>query len=386
MTACGMAVALVGVLTACGTPGASADAGTGTVPGCRTTSCRLTDAVNGLVATDGGPPGIIVVVQHGTATRTVTAGVADLATGAPMEDTDAMRLASVAKAFSGAAALALVGQGRLSLDDTVGKWLPTLPSTWSGITLRQLLDHTSRIPDFSRQKAFAQALTSSLQQAPPPAQLLTSVEGLPLLAPEGNDYNYSNSDNIIVALMVQAAAGEPYETVLQDDVYGPLGLTGTSLPSGSALPSPYIHGYDIEPPEPEDVSTVFAAGWTWASGGVVSTPLDASTFVRGYIGGKLFDTATHDAQFHFIAGSSEPPGPGTNAVGLGVFRYTTSCGTVYGHTGNTAGYTQFVASTADGSRSVTVSVNAQITPTVNSDLFGQLRDIDLLGVCDALGR
>ena len=121
-------------------------------------------------------------------------------------------------------------------------------------------------------------------------------------------------------------------------------------------------------------------------GRVVSTPLEASSFVRGYVGGKLFDKATHDAQFHFITGSSEPPGPGTNAVGLGVFRYTTSCGTVYGHTGNTPGYTQFIASTADGSRSVTVSVNGQITPTVNSELFGQLRNIDQLGVCEALGR
>jgi len=375
---------MVAVLAACGGSGMSEGAGAAT--GCRTASCRLTDAVNELAATGGGPPGVIVVVQHGAASQTFSAGVADLDTGAPPEATDAMRLASVAKAFSGAAALALVSQGRLSLDDTVGKWLPTLPSTWSGITLRQLLDHTSRIPDFSRQKAFAQALTANLQQPPPPVDLLSSVEGLPLLTVGGDGYSYSNSDNIIVGLMVQAATGQPYEAVLQSDVFGPLGLTQTSLPSDSALPAPFIHGYDIEPPGAEDVSTLFAAGWTWASGGVVSTPLEASTFVRGYVGGRLFGKATQTAQRQFIAGSSEPPGPGSNAVGLGLFRYTTSCGTVYGHTGNTPGYTQFIASTADGSRSVTVSVNAQITPTVNSELFGQLRNIDLLGVCDALGR
>ncbi len=378
--ALGCAVLPVLTVAACGTAGS--------VPrptGCQTASCRLTDAVNTLVGTDGGPPGVIVVVRHGTSSTTVTAGVADLATGTPPDATDAMRMASVAKAYSGATALALVGQGRLSLDDTVGKWLPTLPATWSAITLRQLLDHTSRIPDFSKQKAFGQALTASLQQPPPPVDLLASVEDLPLLPPKGNDYSYSNSDNIIVALMVQAATGQPYESVLEADVLGPLGLTHTSLPTDSALPSPFIHGYDIEPPV-EDVSNLFAAGWTWSSGGVVATPADASAFIRGYVAGKLFHGATRAAQLHFIAGNSEPPGPGTNAAGLGLFRYTTSCGTVYGHTGNTAGYTQFVASTADGSRSVTVSVNAQITPTVNSRLFGQLRHIDLLGVCDALGR
>ena len=162
----GLVVSLVALLAACGGSGTSG--GATASAGCGTTSCRLTDAVNGLAATAGGPPGVIVVVQHGTSSQTVSAGAADLDTGAPLEATDAMRLASVAKAFSGAAALALVGQGRLSLDDTVGKWLPTLPATWSGITLRQLLDHTSRIPDFSRQKAFAQALTANLQQPPPP--------------------------------------------------------------------------------------------------------------------------------------------------------------------------------------------------------------------------
>jgi len=378
--ALGCAVLPVLTVASCGTAGRPPRPAS-----CQTAPCRLTDAVHTLVGTDGGPPGIIVVIQHGTSSTAVTAGVADLTTGLPPEATDAMRMASVAKAYSGATALALVGQGRLSLDDTVGKWLPTLPSTWAAITLRQLLDHTSRIPDFSKQKAFGQALTANLQQAPPPVDLLASVEGLPLLPPKGNDYSYSNSDNIIVALMVQAVVGQPYESVLQSDVLGPLGLTHTSLPRDSALPAPTIHGYDIEPPV-EDVSNLFAAGWTWSSGGVVATPADASAFIRGYVAGQLFHGATRAAQFHFIAGSSEPPGPGTNAAGLGLFRYTTSCGTVYGHTGNTAGYTQFVASTADGSRSVTVSVNAQITPTVNSQLFGQLRHIDLLGVCDALGR
>jgi D-alanyl-D-alanine carboxypeptidase len=141
----------------------------------------------------------------------------------------------------------------------------------------------------------------------------------------------------------------------------------------------------LDPPGPlEDVTSFFAAGWTWASGGVVATPLDASKFIRGYVAGRLTNKSTHNAQFQFIPGNSEPPGPGTNAAGLGVFRYSTSCGTVYGHTGNTSGYTQFVAATRDGSRSVTVSINLQITPKSNSALFPELRAIDQLGVCAAL--
>ena len=315
----------------------------------------------------------------------MTAGVADLATRQPLTASDEMRLASVSKAYSGAAALALVSSGRLSLSDTIGKWLPCLPRAWSKVTLRQLLNHTSRIPDFSQQQAFVDELLANLQDPPPPADLLTSVEDLPLLPPHGSNYSYSNSDNIIIGLMVGAATGTSYEDALGSQVLEPLGLSHTTLPSDSAIPAPFIHGYDLAPRgQPEDVSSLFAAGWTWASGGIVATPSDATTFIRAYVSGRLLNKSTHDAQFQFVPGDSEPPGPGVNEAGLGVFRYSTPCGTVYGHTGNTAGYTQFVAASLDGSRSVTVSASAQITPTVNSSLFGQLRNIDALAVCAAL--
>jgi D-alanyl-D-alanine carboxypeptidase len=146
-----------------------------------------------------------------------------------------------------------------------------------------------------------------------------------------------------------------------------------------------VHGYGVDPPSaPEDVTGLFAAGWTWASGGIVSTPRDANAFVRAYVRGATTNPTTRAQQFAFIAGGSEPTGPGKNAAGLAIFRYQTRCGTVYGHTGNTAGYTQFAAANADGSRSTVVSINSQITPTVHADRFGELREIFTLAVCSAL--
>ena len=91
-----------------------------------------------------------------------------------------------------------------------------------------------------------------------------------------------------------------------------------------------------------------AAGWAWASGGVVSTPSDADQFVRAYVRGETTNSATREKQFQFVNGTSEPPGPGTNAAGPATFRYQTDCGTVFGHTGNTLGYTQFIAASANG--------------------------------------
>ena len=129
-----------------------------------------------------------------------------------------------------------------------------------------------------------------------------------------------------------------------------------------------------------------AAGWSWASGGIVSTPADLNTFIRAYVGGKLFDERTQAKQRRVIeGGSSEPPGPGKNSAGLAIFRYETSCGTVWGHTGNILGYTQFAAASADGRRSVTVSINAQHTPATGSlVVFEALRRAEELAVCAAL--
>ncbi len=345
----------------------------------------LQRALERFVAREGGPPGIVVVVARGESIDVLTAGYANLRSQQPIRINDHMRLASVAKAFSGAAALALVARGRLSLDDTIGQRLPDLPQSWWPVTLAQLLNHTSGILDFSLEPAFRDALFASLKVAPPPRELLDYLAGKPPSFDPGTQYRYSNSDNIIVGLMVEAATGRPYEQVLERRVYRPLRLTRTSLPSGPDMPRPFVRGYEVQDDPPSDVSELFAAGWSWASGGVVSTPADATRFVRGYVSGALIDRRTRAAQFRFLrGGKSEPPGPGENSAGLALFRYETACGTVYGHTGNTPGYTQFISATADGTRSAVVSINGQITPDRDEKRFAELRRIYTLAVCAAL--
>jgi D-alanyl-D-alanine carboxypeptidase len=339
---------------------------------------ELQKALNAFVSQAGGPPGMVVAIGRGSQFELRTAGVANIVTEVKPAANDQMRLASVAKAFSGAAALSLVSRGQLKLSDTVGKLLTGMPAEWKNVTLSQLLGHTSGVPDFSKSPGFGPALLESLQKAPPPRTLLSYITEPALINP--TRYHYSNSDNILVGLMIQSVTHHSYEGVLATNVFGPLHLTHTSLPRTSAIDNPTLRGYDLKPPV-EDVTRLFAAGWTWASGGVVSTPDDALRFIRGYVSGALENRSTRAAQFTFRPGNSEPPGPGVNSAGLALFKYVTGCGTVYGHTGNTSGYTQFVASSADGRRAVTVSVNAQISPTSNETLLPELRHIFELAVC-----
>ena len=348
----------------------------------------LGSELRGLVGMPGGPPGAIVVVQRPEGRSVYRAGVRDTRSRRPVGVNDHMRIASTAKAFSAAVALSLVDAGKLSLDDTIAARLPWLPAAWGRVTLRDALRHQSGLPDFSKAPAFGDYVGKHLHARPTPRFLLGFIADAPLEFRPGSRYRYSNTDNFIAALMAEAATGRSYERLLRTHVYRPLGLRNTSLPLGAALPSPYLHGYQPDPPGPdEDVSTLISAAYAWASGGLVSTPADLNRFVRGYAGARLFDRAVQRRQLRFRPGGSEPTGPGENSAGLGIFRYRTRCGTVYGHTGNTSGYTQFMAATRDGRRSVTMSISGQIThksPGARGDAFRRMRRIQRDAVCQAL--
>ncbi|GGU43130.1 serine hydrolase domain-containing protein [Streptomyces lavendofoliae] len=348
---------------------------------------ELRNALEELVRLPGGPPGAIAVLQRDRDVRVYRAGVADVESGRPPRPGDHMRLASVSKAYSGAVALQLVDRGQLRLGDTIGKRLPWLPAAWHKVTLRHLLQHTSGLPDYTEDPVFQERFASDPRREFDPHTLLDFVAGQPLLFPPGSRYRYDNSDNVAVALMAEAATGLPYEELLRRLVYRPLGLRNTSLPRGHLLPQPYLHGYAVVPGQrPEDVSTAFGVSALWASGGMVATPNDLNAFMRAYAGGRLLSKETRKQQTKWIPGSSVNPGPGRNEAGLALFRYTTRCGAVLGHTGTMAGYSQLAAATPDGKRSMTFTLDTQVSQQATPELLARMRAVQEDFVCALLRR
>ncbi|MFJ4970585.1 serine hydrolase domain-containing protein [Streptomyces sp. NPDC088755] len=376
------AASLAGLMT--GPARAGGDGGDGRQ---RSVDRELQHGLRALVDTPGGPPGAIAVLTVDGRSEVYRAGTAELGTERPPRTTDHMRIASVAKAFSGAVALHLADSGRVSLDDTLGRWLPRLPAAWHRVTVGQLLNHTSGLPDYTEDPAFIAEFAADPRRRFDSRELLRYVSGDPLRFRPGSAYRYSNSDNIAVALVAEAATGTPYERLLAEIVYRPLGLGSTSLPQGYRLPEPYLHGYDVDPPNrPQDISTALGASGVWASGGIVSTPGELGAFIRAWAGGRDLGPRTRRRQLTFVAGSSEPAGPGRNEAGLALFAYRTRCGTVYGHTGNFPGYTQLAAATKDGERSLTVSLTSQVNSVTNPRLLATLRGLQEDFVCRLLDR
>lgn len=339
-----------------------------------------------LVSAPGGPVGAIATLYRNGRTTALRAGRADVTRpGAPRLG-DHMRIASISKAFGGAVALHLVAQGRLGLNNTIGQELPkVMPPAWSAVTVRQMLNHTSGLPDYTKSDGFFEQATKDPRGYVSPMRIIDWVRGDKLHFTPGSRYEYSNTDNIVVGLIAQRVSGQSYGQLLLRIVFRPAGLTQTTFPTlRISLPAPLIHGYQVEPGKPpRDVTTFLSPSGAWASGAIVSTPANLGAFIRADLGGRFFDRAQRRQQMKFVPGSSSPAGPGTNSAGLAIFRYQTRCGTVYGHTGNFPGYVQWAAATADGRRSVTTSLNIA-APT--GALLAQLRSLQASAVCALLGR
>jgi D-alanyl-D-alanine carboxypeptidase len=353
--------------------------------GAKSTPADVQRGLERLVTSPGGPPGAVATIYRNGKLTTLRAGRADVKRKGAPRASDHMRIASIAKAFSGAVALNLVRAGKLGLDDTIAQRLPAAPAAWGAVTVRQLLNHTSGVPDYTRSKPFMKQAETNPHGYVSPQTVIGWVSGDPLGFTPGSKYEYSNTDNILVGLIAEEVSGETYSGLLQSIVFGPAKLTQTTFPTKIALPEPYIHGYIVAPgEEDQDVSTFLSPSGAWASGAIVSTPRELNAFIRADLGLKFFDRAQQRQQMRFVkGGESSPPGPGKNSAGLALFRYQTKCGTVFGHTGSFPGYAQFAAATADGSGAVTTSLNI---PAPDGKLLAQLRRVQATAVCALLGR
>ena len=337
---------------------------------------------------DGTVPGAVVLIQSDSERQEIAVGESDLPSGAPMSASLPFRIASVSKAFNGAVVLGMVNEGKLKLTDRLPAVWSQAPKAWRKVTVGQLLQHTSGLPDYIRSPKFVKDFIADPQMSRTPEQLVDYVRDEPTEFPPGKKYQYSDTDNIVAGLIAEQTSGKAYPELL-GAVTTPLQLTQTTLPETSEMPAPFMHGYapaEESGGEPEDVSELINPQLAWASGGMISTVDELNTFIRAYAAGDLVDDQVRAAQRQFVPGAGGPPGPGINSSGLAIYRYQTPCGTFLGHTGNMPGYTTFIGASLDGKDSVVVAINSQVSPTSAPDEFRALRALENVALCRAVER
>ena len=312
---------------------------------------------------EAGTPGVVALVRSGPQTWQGASGLGDLAAKRPARAGDRFRIGSVTKSFVATLALQLVGEDKLGLDDHLERWLPGLVPNGDRITVRQLLNHTSGLYDY----------TDDLPEPPrpfQPRQLVAIATGhRPLFAP-GTRFSYSNTNYILAGLIIERVTGQPLATQLQQRIVGPLDLGDTELPATEqALASPYIHGYAPRdqdwrvtdgPAGLVDV-TEMDPSWAWAAGAMVSTTADLARFYQALLSGQLLDPEQLQAM-QTTVDASQQFGHGVR-YGLGLTLLRPGCATeLWGHGGALAGYRTTAFSTKDGDRQLVATTNLQPEP------------------------
>jgi D-alanyl-D-alanine carboxypeptidase len=308
--------------------------------------------LDALVTTDGFPGALAAVRQRDGRTRDYTAGVGDLRTGARPPTDGYVRIGSNTKTFTAVVVLQLVGEGRIRLDEPVATYLPGLVPNGAQITVRQLLQHTSGLAnytDFIPDEEFE----TGLHRYREPRELLDiAFAQAPDFTP-GTSWKYSNTGYIVLGLLIQRVTGRPLAEQITERVIDRAGLRETYFPGvgDESIRTPHPRGY--EGPERVDLTTLDPS-WGWAAGQMIATPSDLNAFFRALLGGGLLRPAEL-AEMRTTVDASAGLWPGAR-YGLGLAGSALSCGGVYwGHGGDIPGFETRGGATEDG-RAVTIAV------------------------------
>lgn len=337
--------------------------------------------------------GTVAVVAQSTGPggrRYATTGVSDTATGRAARVTDKFRIASSTKAFVSTVMLQLVGEGRVSLDDTVEHWLPGVVdgngNDGSAITVRQLLNHTSGL--FNYTGDFPAITTAAGFEADryttwTPRQLVgIAMRHAPDFAP-GTQWEYSNTNYILAGMIVQKATGHTWQQEVTRRIIRPLSLRDTSAPDTSArIPGQHLHGYsDFGEGGPVIDVTDFNPSAAGSAGAMISTTGDLTRFFSALLGGKLLRPAQlAEMKTTVRAASLDPVWPGAR-YGLGLMEIPLTCGGVYySHAGDLSGYTTRDGVSADGRHAVVLEATGDGASDLSTEVAqNALIDTELCG-------
>jgi D-alanyl-D-alanine carboxypeptidase len=312
---------------------------------------KLTAAVDRVVAS--GAPGALVLVREGDRTQTAVAGLSDVGARVRLGASDRFRIGSVSKTFVATVVLQLAAERRLRIDDPVDRWLPGLLAGGDRITIRQLLSHRSGLSDVADEPTVLDGSRSSWS----PQRLVAFAARQPLTGPPGREFHYSNTNYLLLGLIVERVTGRGIASQLDRRIIRPLRLTATTLTPGP-IPGEHVHGHSLPSHQglvdPDgtlrDLETR-STRWAGASGDVVSSASDVARFLAALLHGDLLPPAQLRAM--------ERVQP---RYGLGLAAYRTRCGRAWGHTGNLNGVITVAWSTRDGRRQVVAMANAYPLP------------------------
>jgi D-alanyl-D-alanine carboxypeptidase len=295
------------------------------------------------------------------------------------------RIASNTKTMTAAIIVQLVQEGKLKFSDPVSKYVTGVPNG-DHITIAELLEMRSGLYNYLESPKIAATADRDMSKVWTPAELLAiAFAHKPNFAP-GADYEYSNTNYILLGLIVEKIDGKTLAEAMRVRLFEPLGLRHTTLPPSNvtALPKPYSHGYMYgsssvaftgTPPYSPAVKAAARAGtllptdytnlnttFGWAAGGAVSNASDLATWIKALVSGRVFD-AQYQRRWISSLRPEDPKKPQGQQYGYGIILLSWGKNSMYYHGGETAGYNSFIG--YDPANKVTLVVWTNLTVSVD---------------------
>ncbi|MCI0768289.1 serine hydrolase domain-containing protein [Bacillus sp. TL12] len=306
-----------------------------------------------------GFPGILAKTSEGGKTWSYAAGIADLSTKKPMKTDFRFRIGSVTKTFTATVVLQLAGENRLNLDDSIEKWLPGVIQgngyDDKQITIRQLLNHTSGIAEYTRSKDFNMMDTKKSYTA---EGLVKMGISMPSDFAPGKSWSYSNTGYVLLGILIEKVTGNSYAEEIENRIIEPLELSDTFLPGNSSVipGTKHARGYiQLDgASEPKDV-TYYNPSIGSSAGDMISTADDLNKFFSSLLSGKLLKEQQLKQMLTTVpTGRAEIDG-----YGLGIYETKLPNGvSIWGHGGSIPGFITFAGGTLGGKHTLAVNLNS----------------------------
>ena len=296
-------------------------------------------------------PGVVVYVAYHGETASAAYGSANLDTGEPIQVDDLFRIGSTTKPMVATVMLTLVDAGEISLDDPIADYLPVEivenVANADSATVRQMLQMTSGIFDYTESDAFDDAITDDPQHFWTPEEVMTYTYGEEPYFNPGDEFYYSNSNYILAQIIIEQLTGMSLADALETVIFEPLGMTGCYLETEANFAQNIVRGYGYD----EDI-TEENDGVGMGDGGVICPAEDLAKFLPGLLNGEIISGAMLEEMLDTVEDDSE------SQYGLGIgYDEDEDYGVMISHDGATSGFQSVMFYNVDSELTVIVLTN-----------------------------
>jgi CubicO group peptidase (beta-lactamase class C family) len=305
-------------------------------------SAEVDAYVNGEMRAEKIPGLALAIVRDGKSVKEQGYGLANLELDVAVKPETIFQTGSVGKQFTATAVMMLVEDGKIRLDDPVGKYLSGSPASWNNVTVQNLLTHTSGIPDYESDSVTKKDLAFvNLRNDYTEDELFTKFSGLPLDFPPGSKWSYSNSGYVILGILIHKVTGQFYGEVLQERIFRPLGMTSTRIISEADIILNRAAGYRVVNGEIKNQEWVSPTLNTTADGALYTNVLDMAKWDAALDAEKLLKKGSLDRMWSAVRlndGKTAPYGFGWDVTEVNGHRLIEHGGAWQGFTSQISRY------------------------------------------------